>query len=126
MYYEINNPVTILEDGKHKGKIVDVKVWNNPGGPNKLILQIERNDLPPFSYFFTPGFDSFTDLIKMVGDSPKIKGEFDHEKLFGKWVEFETKITTAKNGNDYCNVTWIKEIEGEKEDQIDPFGEKKS
>lgn len=111
MDYEKNNAVNMIEDGKHTGIISKVNEWNNPNGANKLIVEIDMENGVKFAHFFTPGFDSFDDLIEMTGSKPQAKGSIDEQKLVGKMVEFETVITTAKNGNDYCNVVTIKEAD---------------
>ena len=114
MQYEKTNAVNMIADGEHDGVITKVSEYNNPSGANKLIVEISMEDGTLFGHFFTPGFDSFDDLIKLTGSMPSQKGEFDEQKLVNKMVKFETKITEAKNGNEYCNVTWIKELEAER------------
>jgi len=99
--------VTMLENGTHNGVITKVDIYSNPSGPDKLIVKISLEDGTLFSYFFTPGFPAFDELLKVAGETPKPKGEFDEQKLVNKMVSFETKITEAKNGNQYCNVVSI-------------------
>ena len=110
MQYKKTNAVNMIADGEHEGVITRVSIYNNPSGADKLIVEISLEDGTLFGHFFTPGFDSFDDLIRVVGDTPKQKGEFDEQKLVNKMVTFETKISEAKNGNEYCNVVWIKEL----------------
>jgi len=126
MYYEKTNSVNMIEDGTHEGVITRVSEYNNPNGANKLIVEISMEDGTLFSHFFTPGFPSFDDLIKLTGVKPQSKGEFDEQSLVNKMVNFETKIVTAKNGNQYCNVVAISELTPFKEDKADtPAGSKK-
>jgi len=110
MDYERNNAVNMIEDGKHQGIISKVSEWNNPSGANKLIVEIDLESGIKFVHFFTPGFDSFDDLIEITGAKPQTRGSIDEQLLLSKMVEIETKITTAKNNNEYCNVVSVKEV----------------
>ena len=110
MDYESNTAVKMIGNGKHQGIISRVSEWNNPSGPNKLIVEIDLEEGIKFGPWFTPGFEAFDNLIEMTGEKPQSKGKFDETKLLGKMVELETKITTGNNGNDYCNVVSIKEV----------------
>jgi len=102
----------MIEDGNHTGIIQRVSTYNNPSGPDKLIVDIELEDGTLFSYFFTPGFPSFDQLLVVAGKEPKkVEDEFEEENLLSKKVDFTTKITEAKNGNEYCNVESIKKAD---------------
>lgn len=103
--------VTMLPDGTHSGVITKVSIYSNPSGPDKLIVKIRLTDDTLFSYFFTPGFPVFEELLKVAGEKPQPKGEFDETKLEQESVDFHTKITEANNGNQYCNVTAISSAE---------------
>lgn len=110
MLYEKQGSVSMIEDGIHSGVITRVQEYNNPNGPNKLIVEISLEDGTLFSHFFTPGFPVFDDIIRLAGSKPQAKGEFDDQSLVNKMVSFETKLVTAKNGNQYCNVVAISEL----------------
>lgn len=124
----------MLPDGVHSGSIIKASVWSNPSGPDKLIVEFELVSGEIFSHFFTPGFPAFDDLLKLAGEPVLGKGSLDEQKLVGKGVTFETLINAAKNGNEYCNVQWVKPGPGvanpnatveEREAEMNPFADKK-
>lgn len=107
-YISPDRKVKMLPDGIHSGVITKTGVYSNPSGPDKLIVDVDLNDGTVFSYFFTPGFQSFFDLLSLIGAPAQKEGTIEESKLVGKGITFETLITTAKNGSDYCNVQWVK------------------
>jgi len=107
----------IIANGEYEAVICKVSTYNNPDGADKLIVEFSLEDGRLFSHFFTPGFESFDQLLLLAGVKlDKAEGEFDEQVLKDKMVKFTTKITTAKNGNEYCNVVAIEELEAKKED----------
>ena len=115
MEYKLGS-VSMIEDGEHDGVIVSTKEYNNPSGSNKLIVEISLEDGILFSYFFSPGFPVFEELIKLTGETPKPVGAFDEQALVDIPVRFTTKITEAKNGSEYCNVVSIQKLVDKKKD----------
>lgn len=117
---------TMIPDGEYEGVIHKVGIYNNPSGADKLIVEFSLEDGSLFSHFFTPGFPSFDHLLVLAGVKlDKAEGEFDEQKLVDKMVKFTTKITKATNGNEYCNVVSVEEIEGKPKEEKEeaPFEE---
>ena len=123
----------MIADGDYNAVIHAVSIYNNPNGADKLIVEFTLEDGTPFKSFFTPGFESFDQILVIAGIKlDKAEGKFDTEALKDKIVKFTTKITEATNGNEYCNVITIEELEKpkSKKDEEAPFededAEKKS
>lgn len=125
MFGYSQSTTNMLPSGEHEGVITKVSIYNNPNGNDKLIVEISLEDETLFSHFFTPGFAVFEELIRVAGETPKQKGEFDEQSLVDKMVKFTTEITISKKtGSEYCNVTAIKLIADEAEEA--PFPEEET
>lgn len=118
MDYE-RGATNMIADGDYEAVICKAMPWENPNGPDKLIVHFSLEDGTLFSQFFTPGFEAFDLVLALAGvDLTKPKGTFDEKKLLNQHVKFTTKITEGTNGTDYCNVVAMEAIE-------DPTGEAK-
>jgi hypothetical protein len=99
--------VSMIPDGEHDAVICKSQPWED-----KLIVEFSLEDGTLFSHFFTPGFPVFDDILTLAGvDLKEVKGEFDESKILNKIVKFTTKITKAKDNNEYCNVMSVKEVD---------------
>ena len=113
--------------GTHKAFISDVDLYNNPNGPEKLIVKFELEGGEKHNEFVTPsimegeGFRVFADLISLVNpDGLPPEGEFDEQSLIGLECMITIKHTEGKGrheGKTFANLTKaeaVKEEEGKK------------